>query len=87
MIHSRMFSLLTIRAFIEYDNVRFFSFHDDGTIITNPDNYTDTSHYGSWINTYILECIGRNEHIVTRENFADYCKREYSFMNSYEYLP
>lgn len=75
----------TITALLQYENVRVFSFHDDGTIITNPANYHDTSHYGSWINSYILECMGNGKQQVTKENFDDYCRRTYVFLTNYNY--
>ena len=43
--------------FLEYDNVRVFSFLDDADYVTNLDNYGDYTHHKPEQNTYMVSCF------------------------------
>ena len=50
-------------------NVHVFDFSDKTEITTNLDNYTDTLHYGGWINSEILKWIAAGDGQLTPENY------------------
>ena len=74
-----------IELLLQYDNVRLFSFFDDFDLVTNLDNYTDSVHYGPWINSEILLAISKGEHLITKDNFEEYCRKERDFYLNYDY--
>lgn len=70
---------------LQYDNIHLFSFFDDYDIILNLSNYKDYAHYGEWINSYILQAMKNNEHIITQENYKKYYDDMYKFYINYDY--
>lgn len=74
-----------IKILLEYDNIYLFSFFDDFDMICNPDNYTDAGHYGEWVNDQILVCMKEREHLLTKDNYQEYCDKEYAFYTAYDY--
>ncbi len=67
------------------DNVHVFAFDDRIDITGNLDNYTDTLHYGEWINSEILHCMYDGEQELTRENYRDYYSRIAVLYADYKY--
>ena len=74
-----------IESLIDYDNVRLFAFHDDFEMICNLDNYKDPAHYGDWINTYMIECMANNTHLLTKDNYKEYIRKVNDFYLNYDY--
>lgn len=74
-----------IKMILPYENVHFFSFFDEFSMITNFDNYRDKGHYHERINSYLLECMATGKHRLTMENYEDYCQREWDFYTNYDY--
>ena len=54
-------------------------------MIWNLDNYKDLEHYGDWINSWMLECMSRGEHQLTRGNYLDHIAALRDFYSSYDY--
>ena len=48
-------------------------------------HYKDTTHYGEWINSQILQWISRGEHRLTKENYQDYLAETREFYGNYPY--
>lgn len=74
-----------IRLLVEYDNIYLFAFSDLFDMICDLDNYKDEIHYGEEINSQILKWMSRKEHLLTEENYREYCDRIYEFYTSYDY--
>ena len=68
-----------------YDNVHLFSFNTREDIVADLNNYKDETHYAEWVNSMILECMSKDEHRLTKDNYEDYLKREYEFLVGYDY--
>ncbi len=54
------------------ENIKVFDFSDRTDITGNLDNYTDTLHYGEWINSEILQRMKNGEGELTTENYKTY---------------
>lgn len=76
---------VAIEILLEYDNIKLFSFFDEFGMICNLDNYMDINHYGEDINSQILLWMYNGEHLLTKENYLDYCEREHEFYMNYDY--
>lgn len=70
---------------MEYDNIHLFSFFDAYDIITDPDNYKDTAHYGAHINSYILQSMAAGDHLLTPDNHDSYWDQVAQFYLNYDY--
>lgn len=77
------------RIFIENilscGNIKLYSYNDDFRIVTDLDNYKDLSHYGEWINSYILEQMKAGKGLISKDNYKAYLERERNFYNNYDY--
>ncbi len=76
---------VAIELLIPYENVRLFSFFDDFELVTNLDNYKDTTHYGPWVNSMMLGWMKQKAHQLTKENYRSYLARTRAFYESFEY--
>lgn len=74
-----------IELILEHDNIKLFSFSGIEDIITNINHYKDDTHYGTWINSYILRCMRNNEHRLTKENYQKYLEEELKLFVNYDY--
>lgn len=74
-----------IKALLEYDNIYLFSFFDEFDMICNLDNYKDIIHYGEWVNSQMLVWMWNKEHLLTKDNYREYCDRIYDFYTTYDY--
>lgn len=74
-----------IELLLDYENIHLFSFNDEFDMVCNPDNYTDTRHYGEWINSQMLVWMKNGEHQLTKDNYQEYCDNVYSFYTEYDY--
>lgn len=76
---------MAIEIMLEYDNIHLFSFFDEFDMICDLNNYKDVFHYGEDINSQILLWMYNNEHLLTKDNYQDYCNKEYEFYINYDY--
>ena len=74
-----------IELLLSHDNISLFSFNTETNITANLDNYFGGTHYGSWINSQILEWLATDEHKITTNNCEDYLKEEYQLLTEYDY--
>lgn len=74
-----------VEQLVQYDNVKLFSINTRQDIITNINNYKDTTHYGEWINSLMLKWMKNGEYQLTRDNFEEYLAEEYDFVTNYDY--
>lgn len=66
-------------------NIQVYDFSYRIDITENLDNYTDTLHYGEWINSEILQMIAAGEGRLTKDNFRDYYDSLEKMYSQYDY--
>ena len=74
-----------IRLLVEQENIYLFAFSDLFEMICDLDHYKDEIHYSEEINSQILKWMSRKEHLLTKENYREYCGRIYEFYMTYDY--
>lgn len=74
-----------VRILLEYDNIYLFAFSDLFEMICDLDNYKDEIHYSEDINSQILRWMSQKEHLLTKENYKEYCDRIYEFYTTFDY--
>ncbi|MCM1194086.1 MAG: hypothetical protein NC123_19475 [Butyrivibrio sp.] len=70
---------------LEADNIKVFDFSYRIDIIENLDNYTDTLHYGEWINSELLEMMAAGEGLLTRGETEEYYDAVRELYAAYDY--
>lgn len=76
---------LIIEALLRYPNVRLFSFNCRFELTTDLNHYKDATHYGEWINRFMLRCMREDRYRLTAENYQAYLEEELRFYTSYDY--
>ena len=74
-----------IRTFLSYDNVRVFYFQDEYDMITDLEQYMDTSHYKEEYNHYIEQCMKNGKNELTEENYRERIEKMYEIVSGYDY--
>ena len=57
---------------LRFSNVQIYAFDDAYDVTTNLDLYSDTIHYNSSVNAWMLQCIADNRHRVDKKNINVY---------------
>ena len=70
---------------ISHNNIHLFSFNNRADIITDLNNYKDTTHYASWISSLILKWMRDGKYQITKKNMDEYFKEEFDFYTSFDY--
>ncbi len=76
---------MSVEMLLAVDNIKVFDFSYRIDITGNLDNYTDTLHYGEWINTEILQMMAEGEGLLTCDNLEEYYDALRSLYLSYDY--
>lgn len=76
---------LVIEEILKYDNIKLYSFNNLTDITTDLNNYKDTIHYGSWINSLMLRYMHDGKCLLTYDNYEEYLEEELSFYTSFDY--
>ena len=74
-----------IELILEHPNIHLYSFNNCTDITTDLNNYKDSTHYGQWINSLMLKWMHDGTHLLTKDNYEDYLKEEYSFYTTFDY--
>lgn len=74
-----------IEILLEHDNIYLYSFFDDFEMVCNLDNYRDSRHYIEDINSKILLWMCQRKHLLTKDNYQEYCGKIYEFYMNYDY--
>ena len=74
-----------IKAMLEYDNIRLFSFNTFFDITTDLNHYKDTIHYSDWINQEILRFMKDGKGQLTTENYQSYLEEVHEFYSNFDY--
>lgn len=67
------------------ENVRVYDFSYRVDIIGDLDNYTDSLHYGEWINSEMLRMMSAGEGLLTGENIEEYYDSVRELYAGYDY--
>ena len=70
---------------VEHSNIRLFSINNRTDIITDLNNYKDTTHYAAWINSLILKWMHDGKYQITKDNIDKYLREEYDFYTTFDY--
>lgn len=74
-----------IEKILEVPNIELYSFFNNYELITNLDNYKDTTHYIAKINEQLLNWISKKEYLLTKENYKEYIEKNLEFYSNYNY--
>lgn len=74
-----------IELILEHPNIRLYSFNNRADITTNLNNYKDDLHYGPWVNSLMLKWMHDGDYLLTKENYANYLEKEYTFYSTFTY--
>lgn len=67
------------------ENIHVYDFSYRTDITGDLNNYTDTLHYGEWINSEMLQMMAAGEGRLTSENYTDYYNTLYTLYSEYDY--
>ncbi|HCK88978.1 MAG TPA: hypothetical protein DHW39_09250 [Erysipelotrichaceae bacterium] len=76
---------LIAELIVPHQNIHLFSFNGRTDIITDLNNYKDTLHYGSWVNSLILKWMKEDQYRLTQENYQEILAKEKEFFTSFDY--
>lgn len=76
---------LAAQILMEEPNIQVYSFYTDFETITDLNNYRDSVHYGSHINSLMLERIARQEYRLTPENNETHWQQVLDFYGDFDY--
>lgn len=76
---------LAIEELLKVENIRLYSFSSNFDLVCDLDNYKDKGHYGSWVNSMILEWMKNGEYLLTQDNYISYIETIRDFYTSYDY--
>ncbi len=74
-----------IELILEHENIKLFSFNNRTDITTDLNNYKDDTHYGEWINSFMLQKMHDEEYLLTKENYRQYIAEEIDFYTTFDY--
>lgn len=76
---------MTVQILLEAENIKIFSFAENTELAANLDNYTDSLHYGEWVNSDILRWMKEGEYQLTSENYEAYFDKIIKIYSEYDY--
>jgi hypothetical protein len=76
---------LAVEILLEAPNIRIFGFDDKVEMISDLNNYTDSLHYGEWINSDILSWMSIGEGELNRDNYLLYFEELREIYQQFDY--
>lgn len=76
---------IAVEKLLEAENIQVYDFSHMTEIVGNLDNYSDSLHYGEWINSEILQMVYKGEGRITKENYREYYDNLYELYSDYDY--
>ena len=70
---------------MKYDNIRLFSYANMIEMTSDLNNYKDTTHYGEWINSLLLQWMFENLGLLTADNYKEYLARQTEIYRNFDY--
>ena len=77
--------MVAIEEILKHSNIKLYAFNNNFELVCNLDNYIDTTHYGEWVNSWMLEKMYNEEYLLTADNYREYIDAIREFYNSYDY--
>lgn len=74
-----------IETLLQCDNIKLYSFNENTELISNLDNYRDTTHYSGAVNSEILAWMSEDAGRLTEENYEQYLESCYDYYANYDY--
>lgn len=74
-----------IELLLSQENIHVYSFFTEYDLVCNLDNYKDIAHHKPDVNSQILEFIYEGKHLLTYDNYEEYCKEEWDYYMNYDY--
>lgn len=74
-----------IELILDHPNIKLYSFNNCTDITTNLNYYKDVSHYGDWVNSYMLKAMHEGKCLLTKENYKKYIQEELDFYVTFDY--
>lgn len=74
-----------VEEMLKVPNIKVFAFNDCFDITTNLNFYKDATHYGEWVNSFVLKCMKNDRHMLTSSNYLQYFSNLFSFYSSYDF--
>ncbi|MBQ7955123.1 MAG: hypothetical protein IJ282_05185 [Lachnospiraceae bacterium] len=75
----------SMEYFLQFPNVKLYSFQNEREIITNLDIYLDSCHHTPEINRYIFECIRDGKNQITTENYEEELTQIFEYARNFDY--
>lgn len=75
-----------VEKFLQYENVKIYYFQCEEDIISNLDNYRDSTHYKMEYNRYMFECIRDDKNRITLENYKEAFEEMYHYAKDFSYV-
>lgn len=76
---------IAIEEMLKHPNIKLYCFFTNFEMICNLDNYKDRTHYGGWINSWMLEQMYNGNYLLTEDNYMEHLAAMREFYNSYDY--
>lgn len=70
---------------LECENVKFFYFNDEYEMVCDLNNYSDSAHYSSAINSKILNWMKEGKGELTKDNYQQKIEETKEFYMNYDY--
>lgn len=70
---------------VPHKNIHLFSFNNRTDIITDLNNYKDSLHYATWVNSLMLKWMHDGDYQLTEDNYQEYLEKEYEFYTAFDY--
>ena len=70
---------------MNHPNIKLYSFTNCTNITTNLNYYKDMTHYGEWVNSYMLKAMREGKCLLTKENYKEYLQEERFFYTTFDY--
>ena len=76
-----------ISKLMNYNNVSVFLWNDEAMldIMSDLDNYADTSHYSEEVNSLMLQRISKKQGLLTKDNYIIEVDKLFEYINSFNY--
>ena len=74
-----------IELILPHKNIHLYSWNTFYDITCNLNNYKDTTHYGIWINTHMLNMMKNEVGLLTEDNYRTYISEERLFYSNFPY--
>ena len=76
---------MAVELLLQADNIHVFDFSAKIEITADLDNYTDTLHYGGWINSELLNLMSEGTNELTTDNYKGYYQQLNELYTNYDY--